>query len=358
MPDPISLGRIAPPPEHWPSIAAQIALAPEITDEGVSATKSFNLWRWRHPRDHAQLAGRGCCVGESIADMLELNARVPDDLSVPIPGPIVPGMPALSPLWIYWVARDYSARHGRPIRGDGAIVSDALMAVMESGVIAWEHWPGTEANYRDYTDRSPPQSALDAPRIKVSGECLRLTSLAQLVRYLCERNLAAVVGTPWRGGFTTGRDGSFSWDRANQGGHAYTISGIDVSSDRLNINNSWDNARWGVQSAAGSGEARGWGYTSFRAWSQAEFSSADLSSGATECVVIEGLKLEPPLPPPDPQPKPDPTPPQPTPPPTPTPNPPPAPGPATPGVPTSWSGHVIAADGRLYEVTQTVKRLT
>jgi len=46
---------------------------------------------------------------------------------------------------------------------------------------------------------------------------------------------------PWRS-LTTGRDGSFSWDRANQGGHAYTISGIDVSSDRLIINNSWDNA--------------------------------------------------------------------------------------------------------------------
>ena len=91
MPDPISLGRIAPPAEHWPSIAAQIALAPEVSDEGVTATRSYNLWRWRHPRYHAQLAGRGCCVGESIADMLELNARVPDDLSVPIPGPIVPG---------------------------------------------------------------------------------------------------------------------------------------------------------------------------------------------------------------------------------------------------------------------------
>ena len=155
---------------------------------------------------------------------------------------------------------------------------------------------------------------------------------------------------PWRS-LTTGRDGSFSWDRANQGGHAYTISGIDVSSDRLIINNSWDNARWGVQSAAGSGEARGWGYTSFRAWSQAEFSTADLSSGATECVVIEGLKLEPPLPPPDPQPKPDPTPPQPTPPaPTPTPPAPPNPQPTPAG---TFSGILSFTDGRVFRVNGT-----
>ncbi len=361
------LGRITPPASQWPAIAAQIACAPEATDEGPTPTKSLPLFRWRHPRHHAQLAGRGCCVGESIADMLELNARFPDgNADAPPPLRIVPGMPSLSPLWIYFIARQYSARQGRPLWGqEGAIVSDALMAVMEQGVIPWDAWPGTRANYATYTDKAPPSSVAVATRIQVKGECLRLTSAAQIVRYLCEKRLAVVAGTAWRGAMSTSRDGRFAWGRGSVGGHAYCLSAVDVENDVLTIDNSWDNAGWGVQPVEGAKDAegnmlpRGFGYTSWGSWSASEASAADLSSGETEVIVIEGLSLDlpgpTPVPDPQPQPQPQPTPgptptptptPQPTPTPTPTPDPTPVPQPA--GGPAVLTGLLQGDDGSVY----------
>ena len=345
----LGFGRIEPPAEYWPAIAAKIACAPEPADEGPTPVVSLPLWRWRHPRYHAQLAGRGCCVGESIADMLELNARRPNDAPAPPPLVITPGVPAISPLWIYWIARQYSAKQGRPLWGqDGAIVSDALLAVMESGVIPWDAWPGTEANYRNYTDKAPPRSALDAPRIKVSGECLRITSVAQLAQYVCGKGLAVVAGTAWRGGMTAPR-GQFNWGASSVGGHAYTISGLDIPADKLTADNSWDNAGWGVQPAEGAVDQqgnilpRGYASTSWRVWAAWEMAAAALSSGATEIIVIEGVQLGDPTPLPDPTPPPSP----PTPPTPPTP-----PGPPTPPI---RSGKWIAEDGSIWAVT--AKRL-
>lgn len=351
----IALGRIAPPPEHWPGIARQIALAPEAADESPLPTKSLPLHRWRHPRAHAQLAGRGCCVGEAIADMLELNARRPDDAPAPPPLRVVPGIPALSPLWIYYVARQYSARQGRPLLGDGAYVADALMAVMQEGVIAWDAWPGTEANYRLYSDDRPPASAIAAIRIKVQGESLRLGSTDAVLRYLA-KGLAVVAGTAWRGGQQTDRTGRFAWNQGNIGGHAYCLVGYSMSDDVLTCNNSWDNAGWGVQPAQGAADAdgnplpRGYGYTSLRLWLQSECTLADFSIGQTEVVVVEDLQLgngpEPPppvpLPPAPPPPRPTPPPPQPPPPPRPDPQP-------TPGY-TIYTGVLRTADGRILDV--------
>jgi len=356
VPD-IALGRIVPPPDLWPDIARQIAQAPEPTGEAPPPPKSLPLHRWRHPRAHAQLAGRGCCVGESIADMLELNARRPDDAPAPPPLRVVPGVPALSPLWIYYVARQYSARQGRPLRGDGAYVADALMAVMQEGVIAWDAWPGTEANYRNYSDARPPATALAAPRIKVRGECLRLGSADAVLRYLA-KGLAVVAGTAWRGGQQTDRAGRFAWAQGNIGGHAYCLAGYSVADDALTVDNSWPG--WGVWPVDGAADAdgnplpRGYGYTSLRSWSQAECDPADFSTGQTECVVIEGLQLgdgpEPPPPPPAPPP-PAPTPQPPPPPPRPTPDPRPDPQPTP--APVSIRGTLTLSDGRVFRVTGT-----
>lgn len=326
-PFPFPMGRITPTPDHWNSIIAQVGMAP-MAHEAPLPTDSLPLQRWRNPRFHMQLEGRGCCVGESIADMLELNTRIGRNPKRPPPLAIgVPSAPSISPLFIYSIARQYSAKSGRPISGDGAIVSDALLAILAEGVIEWKYWPGTAENYRNYRDGVIPDSARNAPRIKVKGEAVLLTNPNDILYCLGVRCLSVVVGTGWRGGQSTNRAGEFQWGGSSIGGHAYNLTAYAQSTGpgKVCIDNSWDNAGWGVQPARGAADSdgnilpRGFGFTNLAPMLSGELSAQALSSGQSEAVFIEGLDIE--LPP-----EPVPTPPIPT----PTPVPPPAPPSPTP----------------------------
>ena len=82
---------------------------------------------------------------------------------------------------------------------------------------------------------------------------------------------------------------------------------MDIPADELTVDNSWDNAGWGVQPADGSVDSqgnllpRGYATTSWRQWASMEMAAAALSGGQTEAIVIEGLTLgdepKPPAPP-------------------------------------------------------------
>lgn len=315
------LGRVQPPEEHWPGIVAQVGMAPRA-EEGPLPESSIPLFRWRNPRSHAQLAGRGCCTGESIASMLETNCRIGvNPVNTPTPTIENPSAPKISPLWIYYIARAYSAKAGRQIWGDGAIVSDALLAVIQEGVIEWQYWPGTPENYANYSDTSIPSSARMAPRIKVKGEAVLITNTNDIFYWIGVRNRVVVVGTAWRGGMKTDRAGNFQWSQRSVGGHAYVLSsysGMSSPSSRVSADNSWDNAGWGVQPEIGAKDAngnllpRGFGFTSLNSLVSLDLSADALSSGRSEAIVIEGLDLarsvvdpKPPSPP-DPTPEPQP----------------------------------------------------
>ena len=349
------LGRVQLTEHQWAEASAAMPGMAPVGDTSYPQKSYSRLARFRWPRFHAQY-GLGQCTGCAVAELAEQLARLTDPLGSP-PNP-KQNTPQFSSQWPYFLGRDRARKAGRPIAGEGAVVLDVFAAVMAEGLIEDKFWPNTPETAKGYRDVAPTL-ALTAPRWRVTGE--RITSVDQLLYVIGVKQKPVCIGMGWRGGYETGTGGGHTWDGRSVGGHAFVTDWYDLTIPQPRIGTIcwWDEGGFGVRAEKGSVDSFGnplpWGYswTLFNDWRK-DVTQAAFSSGEIEAFYLDSI-----IPPTaDPQPKPDPTPPQPTPPPTPPPNPPPAPGPATPGVPTSWSGHVIAADGRLYEVTQTVKRLT
>src|SRR5690606_12634313 len=110
------------------------------------------------------------CVGESGAASGETTVQTPDPLR---PDSKPTGLAvAFSSLWIYYLARQETAKYDRSIlRGEGAIVSDALKAVQAEGLIALDAWPDDDAAYYAI-ERSGrlPAAVTDAPRYRPIGD--------------------------------------------------------------------------------------------------------------------------------------------------------------------------------------------
>lgn len=129
MSDPRPLGRADARP-HIDSIKTALRVAPRLF-RGALPSKSPNIRRFRNPRPHRQW--RGTCVGQALASLAETAIRTPDGF-----GPDTPPNEAvdISPLYVYHQAREYTARTDPSIyNGDGAIVSHALLALLESGFV-------------------------------------------------------------------------------------------------------------------------------------------------------------------------------------------------------------------------------
>lgn len=272
MSDPRPLGRADARP-HIDSIKASIRVAPRLF-RGEIPSKSPNLRRFRNPRLHHQV--RGTCVGQSGASVAETTIRTPDGF-----GADTPPNPAvdISPLWVYAKAREYTARSDRSIyNGEGAIVSHALMAVLESGFVPWDAWPCTEANERAYRDGKIPQSALDAKKHMPVGDARRLESFDQILEYLAG-GYSVWIGVPWpNGAMNTSGDGSFAWSGRSVGGHAVELIDYDKEAGRAWIANSWQG--WGDQ--------LGIGHTSLSSMAST-LSDRNLASGQSEAVVVSNV---------------------------------------------------------------------
>jgi hypothetical protein len=255
--------------EMWETVVQGIKPAGSLF-RGPIPRQSPGLRLYRNPRLRAQVTG--ICVGESGAAMFETTVRTPEPFKEGAePRPSY----NFSPLWIYQVARKKTRELGGRLMGDGAVVSHALMAVQEEGVIALFHWPCNAQTERAYRDNVTPASARNARKHKPFGDSRRLTDSDQILEYLAA-GYSAWVGVPWRGGFRTAADGRFSWGGMGAGGHAVELLDYDLDKDRLWVGNSW--AQWGVNNI---------GYCSLKSFF-GEFSSGALSSGRAEaCVVTE-----------------------------------------------------------------------
>ncbi len=253
--------------------------------------------------------------------MAETTLRTPSPL-VEESTPLV-GTWAFSSLWVYHSARRYSAEQGRPVRGEGAIVTDALSAVVKYGLLPYDMWPSTDENYRAYSDAKIPGAAARATKIKIRGEARRLTDAEAILEHLAAGH-SVQIGLPWRSGANrTSDDGRFAWAGFPVGGHAVELLGYDLDSDTLAVGNSWGNARWGVQPASLS-DPRDYGFCRWSDFAR-DLTREAFSTGLVEAVVITEVDVPGPSPTP---PGPAPGPPGPTPvPPTPTP-PGPVPGPS------------------------------
>jgi hypothetical protein len=282
MTSPLPLGRISPAsvPGAWELTRDTVPVAPRLL-AGDPPRRSIDLSRFRNTRYRDQV--RGTCVGQSGAAMAETTVRTPS----PLDESSEPNAPVdLSPLWVYAIARKYSADHGMPgiYDGEGAIVTHALSAVRESGLVRWEAWPGTPENERAYRDGRIPREAADAPKVRAVGDVRILERFAQVLEYLAG-GYSVWVGVGWpRAAMSTAADGRFPWSgrTARDGGHAVELLGYDLDRDLVVVGNSWERAGWG-----------GWqgrknvGYTSLRAFER-ELSDANLSRGESEaCVVSE-----------------------------------------------------------------------
>jgi hypothetical protein len=298
--DPALFGRLKPRPASWAAICADVPEAQPLAPMAAPPPVSPPLHLYRHPRYRGQLIG--CCVGESGSAMLETTCRTP--LGTPL-DPVVPlsGTPTFSALGVYWSARDYSRRKGRPIFGEGAYVTDALAAVCEAGVALYDAWPSTEANYRAYRDDSPPASFTRAPKLRPAGEARRLPTANAVLEYL-GAGYSVWFGGPWRGGTRTDARGFFRWRGVATGGHAVELLGYDVPGDRLWIGNSWDNARWGIQ-PGDPALPRGYGFCPLSEFRK-DLTDGNLAEGEVEAVVICEVDWTAPAPKPTPEPTPTP----------------------------------------------------
>lgn len=334
-------GRVQVTPDAYQEICRQVGEAPRI-EFGPLPKRSPPLWRFRHPRSRAQLIG--CCTGESAASMCETTFRTPHPAAPETWSPLL-GTPAFSSLWVYWAARQRARDQGRPIIGEGAVVTDALAAVVERGLVLYDAWRSTPENYRSYSDSRPPETAVQSRRIKIEGEAQRLMSADAVLEYL-GAGYSVQIGLPWRGGNRTDADGRFSWAGGAIGGHAVELLGYDLAEDRLWVGNSWDNARWGVQTDEPA-VPRGYGYCRWSDFAR-DLTSRAFTSGAVEAVVITEVDL-PDAPTPTPPPEPPGPPPSPPTPPVPIPVPPspPAPPGPSPG-PSERCRVTVDFGGRLY----------
>jgi hypothetical protein len=348
-------GRVKPTQESWKSICSVMGEAPPLYD-GPPPRRSPPLDLARNPRRRAQLIG--CCVGENSTSMSETCVRVDHPNVTGVNVPIIPGAPSFSALWTYHIARAYSASQGRPLSGDGAILSDALTAICQQGLISYDTWPSTDDAYKNYSDNVTPPGVANAPRILVKGAAQRLMSADAILQYLGQ-GYSVAIGIPWRSGaMSTAADGGFAWTGSVVGGHCVELLAYDLDADTVKIGNSWDNVEWGLQPTDPT-KPRGIGTTSWSALAR-DLPPQNFTDGTIEVIVIVGFDWTPsaPVPPPPPQPQPQPQP-QPTPPPAPTPpapSPTPIPTPIPTPTPTPASSSGVTVDtvtviqGRLHRL--------
>ena len=306
----LSFGRIRPPAPAWAAIQSLMpALAPVPEGEFQAIPdRAQNLFRFRHPRKHTQRS-LGCCVGKGGADAAEIDQRIVRPVANDVYNPVDPSA-RFSALWAYYIARRYSASQGRPIGGQGAILSDLLFAVQKWGLIEYDYWPSTPANLDRYRD-IPVAGAEAAPKW-FPAESGSLRSVDEILYTVGVRQIPVIVGSEWRGGTRTASGGGFTWDEPSPGGHAYTIVGYDKTKKpgRVYIDCGWDDASWGVQPRDGATEngvllPRGYGWTYLDAWAR-DFEPNDFASGAVEAIYMVGFSTkDKPAPQPD-EPKPEP----------------------------------------------------
>lgn len=249
----------------------------------------FPVYDFEVAEDHNFIAGGYLvhnCVGEAMAASGETTVQTPDPLK---PDSNPTGLDVtFSALWTYHIARKVTARYAPSIfRGEGAIVTDALKAAEEFGLILYDAWPSTDQNYRNYSDRAALPGAEQARRHKPIGELRRLTSPDQVFEYLAA-GYSVVPGTSWpANAFNTrlAADGRhwFDWTGRSVGGHAYELLDYDMDADWVCIGNSWDNARWGAQPG-------GFAYTRLSVYIR-ELSASMLANARSEAIVyteVEG----------------------------------------------------------------------
>lgn len=273
----------------WDATVARIGVAPTIA-RGPLPRKSPDNRKFRLPRYRGQLIG--CCVGENTSSTVETLLRMPANRtpdSKPLEGE------ALSPLWVYWLARKYSAAHGMPIRGEGAIVSHAVEALAEDGVVRYEKWTATDDDYRRYSDRIKPGDELiaeaDAHPVK---EKALLDSWPKMLEFLAE-GFTISIGIPIPEGFSqTDDSGLFHLRGGNIGGHCIELLDYDMDADDAWIGNSWANVRWGAKSDDPAYQRdRMAGRTNIGHCSLTDlarlFSDANMRRGVSEAVVINNV---------------------------------------------------------------------
>lgn len=259
-------------------VLAALAPAPRLF-RGPVPSKSPRIDRFRVPRLRDQKIGK--CVGESGAANAETTVQTPDpfrDDSAPTGHAF-----AASSLWCYFVARRETAKYDRSIlRGEGAIVSDALKAAQAEGFIPFEAWPDDDAGYYEI-ERSGrlPAAVQAAERAKAIGDARRLADPDQILEYLAG-GYSVWIGVPWRGGSSTraDRDGRhrFQWGHRNVGGHAVELLAYDLDADEVAVGNSWMGAGWGDRE-------RGVGWCPWSALAR-DLTAAALGSGVSEAVVF------------------------------------------------------------------------
>jgi hypothetical protein len=209
--------------------------------------------------------------------MCETSTRTPKSIT-PDTAPLQ-GLD-LAPLWTYQVARAKSRELGCRLGREGAIVSHALLAIQEKGLIAWDAWVDDQNNEQHYRDDFTPEGAKTAPKYRPVADSRRLTDPDQILEYLGQGYTVA-VGTPWKGGVQVSADGSFHWGGWSVGGHCYELVDYDLDADKVWIRNSWDNIPFGVS-------PDGTAWTSLASFMK-QFSASTMNNGDCEAVVVADL---------------------------------------------------------------------
>jgi len=268
---------------NWEAIAEAIPVAPNLF-LGERPKKTNNR-KFIFPRYRGQL--RGCCVGEGMAAGAEFMTRLPADKN--------PNSPpregvALSALACYLQARLYSAEHGRSLGwGDGAFVGDAASSISDAdgGLVRYEYYPSTNANYNNYSDRVrlSPEALADKTAHPVKS-IARLKSPDQIFDALASGRMV-IIGVSIPSGIQPGsidpKTGRFRWQGRPIGGHCFPLVDYDLETGLAYVDNSWDNVKWGCQT----GEyVRPLGITELDGI-MTELTERKLNNGASEAIVYD-----------------------------------------------------------------------
>lgn len=255
-------------------IKSVIRPAPRLI-RGELPRKSPAIWRFRNMRYRNQVLGT--CVGQSGAACAETTVRTPDGFTDATP----PNPPVdFSPLDVYVGSRLEAEANGVSgmFRGEGSIVSYALLYVQRAGFIPYEAWPCTPENEKKAQGRTIPAKAQEAKRFRPYGDVRNLVASDQMIEYMAA-GYSLWPGTRWlANAMQTRADGSFTWSGSSVGGHAYELLGYDLDADRVWIGNSWDG--WGGPGSIG-----------WTKWSvlAKEFTDRKLAGGESECCVFSNV---------------------------------------------------------------------
>lgn len=280
----------------WQDILKSMPIAPSVM-RGELPRKSPPIWRFINPRVHHQVIGM--CVGRGTARMIECLLRIPasaDANSTPLP------TVDISSLFNYWIARRYSIEHGINFGGEGnddqsagAIVSHAILALADRGVIPREQWPDDEAHEEAYRDSRPPAPEDFAAGLKhqILTKAI-LDTKAKILQYL-SMGYPVAQGIPINEGWLqTDNEGHFRDAGQEIGGHCTCLCGYDLDEGWVAVLNSWP--RWGRRSTDPmfGGESEGYtniGYLPMENFDR-HFSESAMGTGQAEAVVantVEGF---------------------------------------------------------------------